>query len=124
MCATNPTNGDLGARSAPAFAIDRGLELALVHVRAPADVEALRVVVELLPGPAPRARTPRALAAATARRDVARRRPRALPGLAGPRALLLHGPRRDLLRPALGSPLAPLASLDVFVLASSLRALL
>src|SRR5215208_4182512 len=44
----------ISGASAAALAVDRRLQLALVHSRAPADVEALRVVVELVSGPAPR----------------------------------------------------------------------
>src|SRR5205085_2167007 len=103
---------------------DGALELGLVHVRTALDAELPRLVVELVARAPARARAARALPASAARGDVARRGPRRLAGLSPAGALLLHGARRDLLGAPRGTALAPLALLDVLVLASSLRALL
>ena len=60
------------------LAVDRGQELALVHPRAPFDVQPLGLAVELFTGLAPGAAAARALAAAAPRRDVLGRGSRAL----------------------------------------------
>jgi hypothetical protein len=105
----------LDAASAAPPAVHRGEQLALVHPRATADVEAFRVVVELIPGPpaGPASGSP---AAALTGGQVANRGPGALSGLAAARAFLLDRPGRDLLGSPLGATLLLLAPLYVLVL--------
>ena len=86
------------------LAVDRALQLRLVHPRAALDAELLRLVVELVARAAPRAGRAGAQAAAAARRDVLGRRRRAVRDSPRARALLVDGPRGDLLRALLRAP--------------------
>src|SRR5207245_9876271 len=78
-------------------AIDRALEMGLVHLGAAGDVHPLRLVVELLLGAALRAARAGAQAAAPSGGHVLPGRAGRLLGLARAGPLLVHGPRRDLL---------------------------
>src|SRR5438477_13153923 len=95
------------------LAVDRALELLLVHARAALDAELPRLVVELVAGASLRPAGPRPLAAAPAGRHVARRRPGRPARLARPRALLVDCPRGDLLRPLGRRIVGRLALVDV-----------
>src|SRR5687767_14893286 len=106
------------------LAIDGALELRLVHLRAPVDVELAGLVEQLVLRAPLRPLGARALPAPLAGRFVLHRRPRPLPGLAGTGALLIHDACGDLLGRALGHPLALDGLLDLLVLAGALRALL
>src|SRR3954453_21506662 len=103
-------------------AVDRALQLRLVHARAALDVELPRLVVELLLRAALRAVRAGAHAAAAAGGHVlageAGRRLR----LAGTRPLLVDGARGDLLRALRRRALLLLAVDDVLVLPFSLGA--
>src|SRR5919204_6955738 len=104
-------------------AVDRPLELRLVHARAAGDVHPLRLVVELLLRPSLGAVRAGAQAPATAGRDVARRRARR-PALRLARAcpLLVDGACRDLFGALRRAPLLLLRLLHVLVLALAFRA--
>src|SRR5215204_3480797 len=109
-----------GSRSLPA--IDRPLQLLLVHLGAAVDAHPLGLVVELLLRAALRSVRARALAAAAARRHVLPRRSRRGAGLARAGTLLVHGASRDFFR-SLGRGAAFLgAVLDLLVLPFALVA--
>src|SRR5262249_38784999 len=103
---------------------DGALQLGLVHARAAFDAERFGLLVELLARAPARAGFARAQPAATARRDVCGRRPRARARVAAACARLVDGPRCDLLGAFRRSALFFLGVLDVFVLALALAAFL
>src|SRR5688500_3004111 len=100
-------------RSAPVptavVGLDGAFELGLRHGRPAVDALLASLVVELVVGPAARARV-RAQPAAAARRDVVERRPAGGDRLARPGPLLVHRSGRDLL----GLVLAPAALAQAF----------
>src|SRR5439155_11254265 len=111
-----------GSRGRLLAAIDGALQLRLVHLRAPGDVQPLRLVVELLLRAALRPVRARAKASAAARGDVATRRARGLLRFAAPRPLLVDRTSGDLLRPLGRRALLLRTLLDVLVLTLTLVA--
>src|SRR3954452_20971475 len=106
------------------LAVDRALELRLVHRRAALDAEVLRLFVQLVARAALGPVGARPLAAAARGRHVLRRGPRPCTRLVAPGALLVDRPRRDLLGARFGGALVLGAVLDVLVLTGALGALL
>src|SRR5215208_2293809 len=103
-----------GSRSLPA--IDRPLQLLLVHLGAAVDAHPLGLVVELLLRAALRPVRAGAKAAAAARRHVLPRRSRRGASLARAGTLLVHGASRDLFRSFSRGAAFLGAVLDVLVL--------
>ena len=87
-------------RRSALLAIDRALQLGLVHLRAAFDAEVARLCVELIARATPGTGFAGAQPAAPPRGDVTRRGARAAARFAATGALLVDGPRRYLLRPA------------------------
>src|SRR5688500_3378430 len=93
------------ARPSGLLAIDRALQLGLVHRRAALDPEVAGLLVELVARPALGTVRAGPLPAAARRRHVLRRGPRPGARLARARPLLVDGARGDLLGTVLGRSL-------------------